>query len=92
MIFYGIDCLVITPIALLFFPVREVGLVHSYLYDKIGIASFYLFYIFVFTPLILLVLNLIKKSKLILFTFTITTCFLMFITIIHNLMVIWALL
>jgi len=91
MIVYGIDCLLVTPIAIYFFNAVEVGLVHAYLFSIFGLASFYLFYFLFFAPAMFLFLNLIKKSRLVLITFTITFCTLMFLVIIHNIQVIYIL-
>jgi hypothetical protein len=99
MVFYGIDCILITPLALIFFPVEEVGFVLSFLFSYGGVVTFYLWYFFIFAPLSfgavfilwfgLELTSLPKWSKIIIFwTIVSWFCILMLFTIIHNSLVI----
>lgn len=98
MIFYGIDALIITPIAIYFFHAIEVGILSSRGYSLIGLSYFYLSF-----PIYFLIakegINLvekvskryIKQEKLIYLPLIIGTIFwsvLMIYLIIHNLQVI----
>lgn len=60
---YGIDCLIVTPYALLNYPVQEVGFILSRLYEAIGIWAFPSFFFYFALVMILSYKGLEKISS-----------------------------
>ena len=95
-LFYGLDCLIITPYAILFKNCEEVGLGLSFLYNNFGILIFPVWFV-IFSVLLYFGLKYFDKflekrigklKKYPLISLLITWIILMSLTIIHNINVI----